>query len=501
MKQTLQLKVGQHLTMTPQLQQAIRLLQLSTLELQTEIQQALESNLMLELDEEGQRDEADPLADELEYPAGEPEGQGEDPVDPPPTEEPPETDSASRDDIPDDLPVDSDWGDVFDGSTAYSEPEPDSRTRDPYDNRSSEDAGSLREHLLWQAEMDHFSDRDRAIAETIIDGVGEDGYLTESLEELQSALPEEWGVELAEIEAVLRRVQRFDPVGVAARDPQEALAVQLHQLPPETPWREEAMEAIEDHLQLVAGHRFDELRAAMDLEPEDLQAVMALIRTLSPRPGTRISAQSTEYVVPDVVVRRREGRWTVELNSETAPRLRINPYYASLIRRADSSPDNTCLRNHLQEARWLLKSLRSRNETLLKVAAAIVERQQGFLDHGEEAMQPLVLREVAEAVEMHESTISRITTQKYMHTPRGTYEFKYFFSSHVQTSDGGEASATAIRARIKRLVAAEEPGKPLSDSRLARLLQDEGIQVARRTVAKYREAMSIPSSSERRRMG
>lgn len=494
MKQTLQLKVGQQLTMTPQLQQAIRLLQLSTLELQAEIQQALESNLMLEVDEQ-QRDEADPLAEEqYDAPA---ESSGESTAEG--SEEAPAPER-SNDDIPEDLPVDSHWADIFDGATPFSEPDPEGRSRDPYETRP--DSGeSLRDHLLWQADVDHFSERDRAIAEVIIDGVGEDGYLTVDLDEIQAALPEEWQVQPAEIEAVLRRVQRFDPVGVGARDPQEALLVQLHQLPTDTPWREEAMEAIEEHLQLVAEHRFTELREAMDLEDDDLGEIMALIRTLSPRPGARVAPEATEYVVPDVVVRRRDGRWHVELNSETAPRLRINPYYASLVRRADSSPDNTYLRNHLQEARWLLKSLRSRNETLLKVATAIVERQQGFLDHGEEAMQPLVLREVAEAVEMHESTISRITTQKYMHTPRGTYEFKYFFSSHVPTSDGGEASATAIRARIRRLIHSEEPGRPLSDSRIAKLLQEEGIQVARRTVAKYRESMSIPSSSERRRMG
>ncbi len=476
MKQTLQLKIGQQLTMTPQLQQAIRLLQLSSLELQTEIQQALESNLMLEVEEDHQED--DPLAaDAVEPETGEDEGG-----------------------IPEELPVDSNWDEIYDGTTSFSDPGPDAQGREYYDNRAAS-VDSLRDHLCWQAEMESFSERDLAIAKSIIDAVSDDGYLTMPLEEIQSALPPHWNVASAEMEAVLLRVQRFDPVGVAARDPQEALLIQLHNLPPETPWREEALEAVEDHLEMVAAHRFTDLARAMELEQEDLCAVIALIQTLSPHPGSRIDSGSTEYIVPDVVVVRRDDCWQVELNNETAPRLRINPYYAGLIRRADSSPENTCLRSHLQEARWLLKSLRSRNETLIKVAGAIVERQQEFFDRGEEAMRPLVLREIAESVGMHESTISRITTQKYMHSPRGTFEFKYFFSSHVQTTDGGEASATAIRARIRRLIADEDPGTPLSDSRIANQLQAEGIRVARRTVAKYRESMSIASSSERKRLG
>ncbi len=476
MKQTLQLKIGQQLTMTPQLQQAIRLLQLSSLELQTEIQQALESNLMLEVEEDLQED--DPLTVGVVEPEhGDDEGG-----------------------IPEELPVDSQWDDIYDGTTSFSDPGPEAQGRDYYDNRAAQ-IDSLRDHLYWQAEMERFSPRDLTIAQSIIDSVNDDGYLATPLEEIQGALPADWEVELAEMEAVLLRVQRFDPVGVAARDPQEALLIQLHQLPPETPWREEALEAVEDHLDLVAGRRFDDLARAMNLAHEELQAVITLIQTLSPHPGSQIDSGSTEYIVPDVVVVRRGGYWQVELNGETAPRLRINPYYAGLVRRADTSPENTCLRSHLQEARWLLKSLRSRNETLTKVAGAIVERQQGFFDHGEEAMRPLVLREIAEAVNMHESTISRITTQKYLHSPRGTFEFKYFFSSHVQTADGGEASATAIRARIRRLIADEDPAKPLSDSKIADLLHGEGIRVARRTVAKYRESMSIPSSSERKRPG
>jgi RNA polymerase sigma-54 factor len=274
----------------------------------------------------------------------------------------------------------------------------------------------------------------------------------------------------------------------------------LRQLEPATPWRDEALRLVTHHLDLLGSRDFSQLMRRMRLSQPELQEVIALIQTLNPRPGSQIASNQAEYVIPDVYVSKRNGKWHVDLNPEAAPRLRINAQYAGLVKRADNSADNTYLRNHLQEARWFLKSLQSRNETLLKVARCIVERQRAFFDYGEEAMKPLVLRDVAESVEMHESTISRVTTQKYMHTPRGIFEFKYFFSSHVGTSDGGECSATAIRAMIKKLIAAETPSKPLSDSKIAAMLADEGIEVARRTIAKYREAMAIPPSNERKRL-
>jgi len=492
MKQSLQLRMGQQLTMTPQLQQAIRLLQLSTLDLQAEIQQALDSNLMLEAVDDADDTPAEDDLDGFEEPPAVEQAEAE------PEAPLPEPAAAATDVIPDELPLDTDWDDIYDGATSYSARDPD----DDYDplEHQSEAGGSLREHLLWQATLSTFTDRDRLIAEAIIDAVRDDGYLGCELADIRAALPADWQVETDEIEAVLRRVQHFDPIGVAARDPREALLIQLRQLPPETPWLAQATELVERHLDLLASRQYAQLRRRMKLDDDAMQAVMALIHTLNPRPGASISAQRTEYVIPDVFVRRHNGEWLVELNREATPRIRINRYYASLIRRADNSSDNLTLRSHLQEARWLIKSLQSRNETLLKVARCIVERQQAFFEHGEEHMKPLVLREVAEAVNMHESTISRVTTQKYMHTPRGTLEFKYFFSSHVMTSDGDEASATAIRARIRRLIAAEDPASPLSDSRLTELLREEGIEVARRTVAKYREAMGIASSTERRRL-
>ncbi len=294
--------------------------------------------------------------------------------------------------------------------------------------------------------------------------------------------------------------QRFDPTGVAARDPGECLLIQLNELPPDTPWLAEASTVLRNHLDNLSARDFNQIMRRMKVSRDELTEIMALIQTLNPRPGSALPGPEPQYVVPDAFVYKSGGTWRVELNAETSPRLRVNPYYSSLVRRADNSADNQTMRNHLQEARWFLKSLQNRNETLLKVATCIVERQRGFLEEGDEGMRPLVLRDVAEAVEMHESTVSRVTTQKYLHTPRGIFEFKYFFSSHVSTSDGGECSSTAIRAMIRNLVSDESAKKPLSDSKIAQILKEQGIQVARRTVAKYREAMSIPSSTERKRL-
>ncbi|HHC72378.1 MAG TPA: RNA polymerase factor sigma-54 [Thiotrichales bacterium] len=496
MKQSIQLRLGQNLTMTPQLQQAIRLLQLSSMDLELEVQGILESNLMLEkAEEDAPETEAAPSVEELaeqeqrQAEAAEMEGAPEER----------ESGSALESEvIPDELPVDTGWDEIYDGSTSYSQPASEENP-EPYEiyRRSGE---SLRDHLLWQLELTPFSETDQAIALAIIDGVNEDGYLGVSLEEIHQGLVGELEVEPSEVEAVLHRIQRFDPVGVAARDLSECLAIQLQELPAETPWREEALEVVRHHLRLLAGRDFTHLTRRLRIDRDQLQEVIDLIQSLTPRPGSTIASSEPDYVIPDVIVTRRNGRWRVELNPDTVPRLRINSMYARMIRRADSSDDNTYLKNQLQEARWFLKSLQSRNETLLKVARCIVDRQREFLEHGEEAMKPLVLRDVAEAVEMHESTISRVTTQKYMHTPRGVFEFKYFFSSHVSTADGGECSATAIRAIIRKLVAEEDAARPLSDSKIAEILLARGIKVARRTVAKYRESMAIPPSNERKRL-
>lgn len=497
MKPSLVLKMGQQLTMTPQLQQAIRLLQLSTLDLQQEIQEALESNPMLERQEEGDDfDTSDPMADKEESASA-----SSTPTQDTFTETTANADSLEdgewHDRIPSELPVDTAWEDVYQTS-ASSLPSNDD---DEWDFTSRTSAGeSLQSHLLWQLNLAPMSDTDRLIAVTLIDCINNQGYLEESLEEITEGFDPELDIELDEVEAVLHRLQQFEPAGVAARDLRECLLLQLRQLPADTPWLGDAQRLVSDYLDVLGSRDYAQLIRRMRLKEEELRQIIELIQSLNPRPGSQIESSEPEYVVPDVIVRKHNERWLVELNQESMPRLRVNPHYAGFVKRADSSADNTFMRNQLQEARWFIKSLQSRNETLMKVATQIVEHQRGFLEYGDEAMKPLVLHDIAEAVGMHESTISRVTTQKYMHTPRGIYELKYFFSSHVSTAEGGECSSTAIRAIIKKLVAAENPKKPLSDSKIAGLLEAQGIQVARRTVAKYRESLGIAPSSERKRL-
>ncbi|MDF3934862.1 RNA polymerase factor sigma-54 [Pseudomonas citronellolis] len=498
MKPSLVLKMGQQLTMTPQLQQAIRLLQLSTLDLQQEIQEALESNPMLERQEEGEDfDGSDPYAEGREETPSS-AGTQNDTYQETTT---PSADSLDEDQwaerIPNELPVDTAWEDVYQTS-ASSLPSNDD---DEWDFTARTSAGeSLQSHLLWQLNLLPMSDTDRLVALSIIDGINDDGYLEESLDDILASIDPELDVEMDEVEVVLRRIQQMEPAGVGARNLRECLLLQLRQMPEDTYLLAEALRLVGDHLDLLGSRDYTQLMRRMKLKEDDLRETIELIQSLHPRPGTQIESGEAEYVVPDVIVRKHNERWLVELNQEAVPRLRVNSQYAGLVRRADSSADNTFMRNQLQEARWFIKSLQSRNETLMKVATQIVEHQRGFLEYGEEAMKPLVLHDIAEAVGMHESTISRVTTQKFMHTPRGIFELKYFFSSHVSTSEGGECSSTAIRAIIKKLVAAESPKKPLSDSKIAGLLEAQGIQVARRTVAKYRESLGIAPSSERKRL-
>jgi RNA polymerase sigma-54 factor len=461
--------------MTPQLQQAIRLLQLSALQLKAEVQDALDSNMMLELDEESDGGESAAASDEA------PPGDGEERRD-------------AADSIPDELPVDTDWSDIYEPPTALATPADDlpdiaSRTSAPTD---------LRDHLSWQMNLARFSEADELIATAIIDSVNDDGYLDTSLEEILSAVGDE-DIGIEEIEAVLHRIQSFDPPGVAARDTRESLLIQLRQLP-DAACRDDALRLIDRHFDLLARQDRPAIERALGLGPEKTADVIRLIQSLSPRPGVTLSPAVQDYVVPDIIVTRLHESWRVELNPDITPRLKVNPLYASFVQRADTSSTNTTLRTHLQEARWLIKSLQSRNETLLRVAREIVEKQSAFLDEGPLAMRPMVLRDIAESLEMHESTVSRVTSQKYMLTPRGVFELKYFFSSHVGSTEGGEVSATAIRAMIRRLIEEEPPGKPFSDNKLASLLEDRGVAIARRTVAKYRETMAIPPSNERKRL-
>ncbi len=436
--------------MTPQLQQAIRLLQLSTLDLQQEIQEVLESNPMLESEESVE-----------EPPASGDEG--EQPVDfnekaeqPPEPEEPQWADS-----IPNDLPVDSGWDDVYSSLPAATDEEHDPFAR----SRANE---SLQDYLEWQLNLTPMTDRDRLMGLAVIEAINNDGYLTHSLEEIYLSLQEQVE-ELAfeELQVMQRRILHFDPVGCASANLKECLEVQLNQLPQETHFLKEARLLIQNHLQALGSRDYAQIMRRTRLKEHQLREALSLVQSLNPRPGSEIGQADTEYVTPDISVTKVRDRWAVD---------------------------------QLQEARWFLKNLQSRNETLLKVAGKIVEFQKDFLEQGEQAMKPLVLADIAQAVDMHESTISRVTTQKYMHTPRGVFELKYFFSSHVSTATGGECSSTAIRALIKKLVSDENPKKPLSDNKIAGLLGDQGIKVARRTIAKYRESMNIPPSNERKQL-
>ncbi len=480
MKQSLNLRLGQQLSMTPQLQQAIKLLQMSTLELQQEIQQALESNMMLEVsDDEHTVHEAE-IAPEKKIDNSDLQ-----------------TSQGSQTDIPDELPVDSSWDDVYEFAMESGSHSDETIEFETQRCKSS----TLLDHLLWQVELTSFSERDHAIAMAIIDSINEDGYLISSLEDIHQGLQNQLDdLDFDEVTAVLHRVQNFDPSGIAAVDLKDCLRLQIQQLSDTTPYKEEALTLVTRYLDLLATHEQSKLMRKLGMTEQQLDEIVALIRTLDPKPGAQIQVSDSEYVIPDVYVVKQNGKWQVSLNPDIAPRLRINPFYSSMIKRADNSKDNTCMKDHLQEARWFIKSLHSRNDTLLRVARCIVEKQTDFLEHGSIAMKSMVLRDIAEELELHESTISRVTTQKYMHTPNGIVEFKYFFSSHVSTEGGGECSSTAIRAFIKELISNENLAKPLSDSKIAELLQEKGINVARRTIAKYREAMLISSSSQRKRI-
>jgi RNA polymerase sigma-54 factor len=479
MKQSLHLRQGLQLSMTPQLQQAIKLLQMSTLDLQQEIQQALESNMMLEQLED----------DNVPFMEATPEKKNEGGE--------LTTSEGSQTEIPDELPVDSSWDDIYEAVM-----ESGNNSSESVEFETQRSAGiTLLEHLLWQLELTPFSERDHAIAITIIDSINEDGYLITNPEDIfQSLQTQIDDLYLDEVNAVLHRLQHFDPAGIAALDLGDCLRLQLQQLPESTPYKAEALLVVTKYLDLLATQEQSKLMKLLNFTERQLNSVVALIRTLEPKPGSKIQQPDSEYVIPDVYVVKHHGIWQVNLNPEIAPKLRINPFYSAMIKRADNSKDNTCMKDHLQEARWFIKSLHSRNDTLLRVAKSIVEKQIGFLEHGSIAMKPMVLRDIAEELELHESTISRVTTQKYMHTPNGIIEFKYFFSSHVGTEGGGECSSTAIRAIIKELISNEDITKPLSDSKIADFLKEKGIHVARRTIAKYREAMLIAPSSQRKRI-
>jgi RNA polymerase sigma-54 factor len=498
MKPSLRLGVSQSLTLTPQLRQAIRLLQLSAAELEIEIREALESNPLLERsdDREGDGDagpadaEAAGDAPAADAPGADERGdeRGEERTDERGDERGDERE-ASAEDWPDDG-ADGDW----ESSAGSGKP----MDEDGFEVQSAAPE-TLQDHLRWQLNLTPLSPRDRAIGEAIIELLDEDGYLRETHDTVRAALGAGTPVDDDEIEAVRHRIQRFEPVGVASRNLADCLCVQLAELPSDTPHRGLALRLARDHLEALTRERA-RLPQRVGAEPADVDAAIALLRGLDPKPGARHALGGTDYVVPDAYAYRHEGRWRVRLNPSCQPSLAINRHYE---RMAASARDDagSYLRGRLQEARWLIRSIKARGETMTKVAQCIVRQQGAFLDYGPEAMRPLTLREVAEEIGVHESTVSRVTTRKYLHTPRGTFEFKHFFSVGLATDEGGEASATAIRAMIRKLIDEENPSKPLSDQAIADDLKARGIAVARRTVAKYREGMNIPSSSDRCRLG
>jgi len=460
MKPSLQFRLSQHLTLTPQLQQSIRLLQLSTVELNQEIERILMENPALEREE---ADEA-PVKGASEAPASAS------------TTEAPAADS-------------SDW--PSEAAANWRGPDDDEEGDRTH---ATPDTPTLRDHLRAQLSLTNLGARDRAFVEILIDALDEDGYLTQPLEEIAALLPAEAEASVEELKIALCHLQHFEPAGVGARSPAECLTLQLKILP-EDAGRALALEIVGKHLELLASRDYTKLKALTGAGDDALRAAQRLIQALNPRPGAAFAKLEARYVIPDVIVRKVRNVWRASLNPDAMPRLRINRLYAELAAAARSGAG---ISSQLQEARWLIKNVQQRFDTILRVSQAIVDRQRHFLEHGEVAMRPLVLREIASTLGLHESTISRVTTQKFMATPRGTFELKYFFGSHVATEAGGAASSTAIRALIKQLVAAEDAKNPLSDARISQILGEQGIVVARRTIAKYRESLQIPPVNQRK---
>jgi RNA polymerase sigma-54 factor len=520
MRPGLQLKISQQLTMTPQLQQAIRLLQLSTLELRQEVIEQLYSNPLLEIDEgdhspsensssenspsengssennQSESDASESTEIDVDFNSDDPSlhSTAADASEMPISEA--EAESTWENDTPPELPVDANWDEV------YSSPAPTGSGSEVNLEQIYQVTESLQDHLHWQLNLTPFSDRDREIAEAFIDSIDNSGLISQNLEEIVAHIqyddPED-ALQSDELVAVLHRLQQFDPPGIFGRDIKECLLIQLNQLSLDTPNIVEAKRLVTEFLLDIASIDLTRLTKKTGYTADQVQDALLLIRSLNPRPGESLASNDAEYIVPDVFVEKVSGRWRVQLNDSNMPRLRINDTYSSMIKRSDNSDENQFLKNNLAEARWFLRSLESRNETLMRVAMTIIDLQQGFLDHGPVAMKPMVLSDIASKLDLHESTISRVTTTKYLATPQGIFELKYFFSSHVGTSGGGECSSTAVCAILKTMISAEQAAKPLSDSKLTSLLEEQGIQVARRTVAKYRESMGIPSSSQRKR--
>ena len=485
MKPSLQLKLSQHLALTPQLQQSIKLLQLSTLELNQEIEKILLENPMLEREEP----EGDLGSSRIETPG---------PVAPAGSEAAHERDQEQSREADREREPDRDFDNSGEAGEWMAAGSGNGQRDDDDDDDFQEFQAavpSLRDHLDAQVALTPLSDRDRALVRFLIEALDDDGYLTQDLEDLLPLLPAELEFEIDDLNIALRQIQSLDPAGIGATDVSQCLGLQLRTLPPSEA-RQLALAIVAEHLELLAARDFLKLKRALRCNDDALREAHNLILGLNPRPGAQFSQADTRYVVPDVVVRKIRSAWTVSLNPDAMPRLRINQLYAQILR--DNRGASGSLSSHLQEARWLIKNVQQRFETIQRVSQAIVDRQRQFFDYGDVAMRPLTLREIAEQLDLHESTVSRVTTQKYMATPRGIFEFKYFFGSHVATDSGGAASSTAIRALIRQLVGAEDKRKPLSDAKIAELLGQQGIVVARRTIAKYRESLDIPPVSLRK---
>jgi RNA polymerase sigma-54 factor len=481
MKPALQLKLSQHLALTPQLQQSIKLLQLSTIEMQQELERYLLENPMLERDDD-QGTETYVGAQQFDSPQTS-DGEREQRVE--------REERDAREEREKDVPTAP--SDVDDDRWASDAGTFTGAGRDDDDDSDAQDIHggtiSLRDHLGWQLGMTQLSERDRGLVRFLIEALDDDGYLSSPLQELLETLPAEYEIELDDLEIALNYIQSFDPTGIGARSPRECLALQLKVMPVSAE-RTLAMTIVDKHLELLAARDFAKIRRSTGCDDEALKAAHALITSLNPRPGADFAQVEARYITPDVIVKKLKGKWTAYINPDAYPRLRINRLYAEILARQRRGNGN--LTGQLQEARWLIKNVQQRFETIHRVTQAIVDRQRQFFEHGEVAMRPLVLREIADILGLHESTVSRVTSQKYMATPRGIFELKYFFGSHVATDTGGACSATAIRALIKQLVGAEDGKKPLSDSQLSEILGQQGIVVARRTVAKYRESLNIP---------
>ncbi|MBT3310176.1 MAG: RNA polymerase factor sigma-54 [Gammaproteobacteria bacterium] len=492
MNQSLNLRIGQQLKMTPQLQHAIRMLQLSAIELQQEVQEIMESNPLLE---EGEEESSSESNQENSNENKEKEAAS--------SSEESSTEASTEPDnsLPEELDSDSNWEDTYDIPSMLGNSSGSGEQFEPQEVHSA--SGSLQDHLIWQLNALPLSDRDFSISITILDAINGEGYLEESLEELLATFDQDPEVEMEELVTQLKQIQQFDPPGVGAKDLQECLLIQLKQLNDDSEARDIAQEWVEHHFKLIASlnskQSLEQISKKLRATPEVVTEALALIRTLDPKPGEQIAPAAIEYVVPDLIVQKRGEHWEIELTPETSPKLRISPFYQTLKSAKTSGDEKEYISHNIQEARWFLKSLQNRNETLFKVASHIFQMQSEFLEEGPAKMKALTLKTIADAIEMHESTISRVTTSKYAQTPQGIFELKYFFSSQLSTADGDGTSGTAVRAMIKQIVDEEDPAKPTSDNKIAQMLAEKGVKVARRTVAKYRDILSIPPSNERKR--